>query len=293
MIDLDPEIRAEYDRVLSALSEEDETSIQGYLSTADIIRAHFLIANHFYLVGEGLGGIGPRDLNLLRSAVSRQTVSLGGTLKWIDRFDVCATLFFGLIKNHAFYDANKRTAFLSALYFLQRHGWCPSVPEKDFEDFTVEIADNLLGRYARFAKMLKIRESDPEIKFISWYFRNHTRRIDKEYYVITYRELQTILNRYGFTLSNPHGNHIDIVKFRKRRRYFVLGELETVEERVGRIGFPRWTAEVGKGAVKTVREVTGLTHERGVDSAAFFQGLDPIQSLITTYHEPLMNLARR
>lgn len=294
MIDLEPEIRAEYDRVVGALSSEDEDAVQGYLSTADIIRAHFLIANHFYLVGEGLGGIGPRDMNLLRSAVNRQIVSLGGTLKWSDRFDVCATLFFGLIKNHAFYDANKRTAFLSVLYFLQRHGWCPSISEKEFEDFTVEIADNMLGRYARFAKMLKVRETDPEVKFISWYLRNHTRRIDKEYYAITYRELQTILNRHGFALSNPRGNHIDIVKISKRRRFFgVLGEMETVEERVGQIGFPRWTAEVGKGAVKTVREITGLTYERGVDSAAFFQGLDPMQSLITTYHEPLMSLARR
>jgi prophage maintenance system killer protein len=294
MIDLEPEIRAEYERVISLLKDDNEIIFPGHLSTADIIRAHFLIANHFYLVGEGLGGIGPREVNLLKSAIGRQGVSFDGRLKWTDRFDICATLFFGLIKNHAFHDANKRTAFLSALYFLHQHGWCPSVPEKEFENLTVEIADNLLGRYARYAKMLKDGEADPEVKFISWYLPNHTRRIDKQYYAVTYRELQTILHRYGFGLSNPRGNHIDIVKVRQRPRFLgILGKAEIVEERIGQIGFPRWTSEVGRSAIKTVREVTGLTHERGVDSAAIFQGLDPIQTLITTYHEPLMSLAGR
>lgn len=292
-MDFQPEIRAEYDRVVGTLHGEDHFIAQGYLSTADIIRAHFLIADHFYIVGEGLGGVGPRDLNLLRSAVSRQMVSLGGRLKWTDRFDICATLFFGLIKNHAFYDANKRTAFLSTLYFLHQHGWCPSVPEKEFEDFTVEIADNLLEKYARFEKLTKDRDPDPEIKFISWYLRKNTRKIDREYYAVTYRQLQTILHGYGFALTNPHGNHIDIVRLRQRSKLFGLLGAEIIEDRLGQIGFPRWSAQVGRHAIKTVRDVTGLTHEKGVDSAAFFQGLDPIQSLITTYHTPLMNLARR
>jgi hypothetical protein len=96
MIDLEPEIRAEYERVISLLKDDNEIIFPGHLSTADIIRAHFLIANHFYLVGEGLGGIGPRDVNLLKSAIGRQGVSFDGRLKWTDRFDICATLFFGL-----------------------------------------------------------------------------------------------------------------------------------------------------------------------------------------------------
>jgi len=274
------------------LISADYACEENYLCTHDVIRAHFLIANHFYLVGHGLGGIGPRDLNLLRSAVNRQFVSLGGSPKWTDRFDICATLFFGLIKNHAFHDANKRTAFLSALYFLHRHGWCPSASERKFEDLAVEIADNHLDCYARY-KDAKQRSSDPEIKFISWYLRNHTRRIDTQHYAISYRELQRILHRYGYGLANPRGNYIDVVRHGKRRLLGFLGEEKTVEVRLGQIGFPRWTAQVNKGAIKTVREITGLTHDRGVDSAAFFQGLDPIQQLITTYHESLMSLAGR
>jgi death-on-curing protein len=106
-------------------------------------------------------------------------------------------------------------------------------------------------------------------------------------------ELQVILNRYGFLLGNPHGNYIDIVRVEKRRSFLgLLGERE-VQTKIGQIGFPRWTAQVGKGALKTVRETTGLTPKRGVDSASFFKGVDPMQTLITTYHEPLMRLAER
>ncbi|MBY0361443.1 MAG: type II toxin-antitoxin system death-on-curing family toxin [Phreatobacter sp.] len=293
MESLEPEVRAEYQRAIASLDGTDRQYGSEYLSTADVLRAHFLIANHFYLEGEGLGGIGPRDVNLLHSAVSRQTVSFGGRVKWTDRFDICATLFFGIIKNHPFYDANKRTAFLSVLYLLHRYGWCPDVPQREFEDFTVEIADGLLEKYDRFKKLRKNGDPDPEVKYISWYLRNKTRRIDNRNYSITYRELKAILNRYEFSLSNPRGNYIDIVRLEKRRRLFGLGPEEIVERRIAQIGFPRWTAEVGKAAVKTVREATGLTHDRGIDSAVFFQGLDPMQTLIATYHEPLMRLAHR
>ena len=75
MIEFEPEILAEYDRVVAQLDDhQDRYGING-LSVYDVIRAHFFVANHFYLEGYGLGGIGPRSLDLLRSAVSRQYVA--------------------------------------------------------------------------------------------------------------------------------------------------------------------------------------------------------------------------
>src|SRR5438874_3417926 len=197
MLSLEPEIDAEFQRSLAQLPDEEEGIAPYALGVVDVPRAHFLIANHFYLEGHGLGGIGPRDVGLLCSTVSRQYISFGGQTKWTAGFDVCATLFYGLIKNHAFHDANKRTAFLSALYQLRRMNWCPSVSEKQFEDFTVEIADDKLERYARFKAMSDKGDPDSNVKFVSWYFRKHTRKVDKYSYNITYRELQAILSRHG------------------------------------------------------------------------------------------------
>jgi len=290
---LEPEIEAELTRVLESFPDDGTATCDHALGVVDVLRAHFLVANHFYLEGRGLGGIGPRDIGLLYSAVNRQCVAFGDKVKWTDRFDICATLFYGLIKNHAFYDANKRTAFLSVLYQLHRNGRCPSVSEKQFEDFTVEIAEDNLTRYARFREIVHKGDPDAAVKFISHFLRKNTRQIDKAHYSITYRELQAILNRYGFSLENPHGNYIDVVRVERQRRLFGLLPEREARIRVGQIGFPRWTAQVGKGALKSVREVAKLTAKDGVDSGSFFKGLDPMQTLITTYHEPLMRLSER
>lgn len=291
-LDLEPEIKAEYDRYL-ALLEPIERLPKPCLSVDDILRAHFLIANHFYLEGEGIGGIGPKSVELLESAVFRQMVSLGGIPKWDRLFDITATLFFGIIKNHAFHDANKRTAFLTALFQLYENGYCPAVHEKQFEDLTVEVAENELGKYARYKDLQARGESDPEVIFISKWLKDNTRRVDNKKRSITYRELEAILKKHGYYLENPDHNHIEVVQYRSKRR--LLGLVAPTQERVrlGRIGFPSRTAQVSRSTLQHVREMTALSAKDGVDSAAFFDGLDPMQSLIASYNEPLLRLAYR
>lgn len=72
---LEEPIRREYERFLSLLPYQEPAS-KG-LSAADVLRAHFLIANHFYIQDGELGGIGPRSVDLLLSAVDRQYVGYG------------------------------------------------------------------------------------------------------------------------------------------------------------------------------------------------------------------------
>src|SRR5438128_2373134 len=74
------------------------------VTAEDVLRAHFMLAEYFQRREEGLGGLGPRSLHLLQSAVSRQYVSLGNTQKWSTVYELTATLFFGIIKNHPFFD---------------------------------------------------------------------------------------------------------------------------------------------------------------------------------------------
>ena len=81
MLSLEPEIDAEFQRSLAQLPDEEEGIAPYALGVVDVPRAHFLIANHFYLEGHGLGGIGPRDVGLLCSTVSRQYISFGGQTK--------------------------------------------------------------------------------------------------------------------------------------------------------------------------------------------------------------------
>jgi death-on-curing protein len=292
LLELEPHVEAEYHRYLELL-EPLERLPRPCLSVDDVLRAHFLIANHFSQEGEGIGGIGPRSTELLQSAIYRQVVSFGGISKWDRLFDISATLFFGLIKDHAFHDANKRTAFLSLLYQLYENDFCPSVHEEKFEDMTVLVAENQLEKYARFRDLKAKGVHDPEVRFLSKWLKDNTRRIDNKKRSVTFRDLEAILQNFGFFLENPDDNHIEVVQYKQRRRLFGLAKPTKERVRLGRIGFPGRSAQVKPATLKHVREMTNLSAKHGVDSAAFFDGLDPMQTLIASYNEPLMRLAYR
>ena len=67
----------------------------------------------------GLSGI--RDEGLLDSALNRApNLAMYGEP---DYADLAAAYGFGLAKNHAFVDGNKRAAFLSVGLFLMLNGW--------------------------------------------------------------------------------------------------------------------------------------------------------------------------
>jgi death-on-curing family protein len=106
----------------------------------DVLKAHFLVVDFFAHNGEGVGGVGPRDINLLHSALNRQLCGYQGEKKWKTDFHLCATLFFGLIKDHPFYDANKRTAFLSLLFHLWKINRTPDIEQKEFERLAIRVA---------------------------------------------------------------------------------------------------------------------------------------------------------
>lgn len=293
MLVLADPVQTEYHRCLDRIGADDPYVSQSTLGIHDVLRAHFLIADYFYELGTGLGGIGPKDENLLHSALGRQIVSFGGKQKWSTNFEICATLFYGLIMDHPFHDANKRTAFLSCLYHLQKYNLCPTISHKEFEDFTVEVADHAIKNRKRYIALKKDGDPDPEVKFISKFLRQNTRKIENTDRTITFRELKTILNGFNFDLENPTRNHIDIVKIIQKRR-LIFGEKYEVRQKVGRIGFPSWTKQVSKKDLKYAREMAKLDFKNNhVDSRTFFAGLDDIRPLLSMYQEPLVRLANR
>jgi len=265
---LDKRLYDVYTHHLGQIDEIDYSGDRAHLSCEDVLDAHFLICNHFLRFGEGIGGFGPKDFSLLTSAVARQVTSAGGSYVYNDFWEIASSLIFGLINNHSFYDANKRTAFLSSVFFMLEHGFVPRVDITEVEDFTVEIAEfnHINGRH------MTVDEIAPR-------FKSMFRREDKSTsYIVTYRELKTILRRHGCSLRNPSGNYIDVYKG---------------EDRVLKIGFPGDSKEVGRKALSCVRKATGLTAENGFDAQVFFKGADPLSILIGEYEEPLKRLADR
>lgn len=75
-----------------------------------------IIAVHEAQLAEHGGGAGVRDQNLLSSALSRphNLAAYGNP----DVSDLAAAYGFGISRNHAFIDGNKRTGFVAAEMFL-------------------------------------------------------------------------------------------------------------------------------------------------------------------------------
>lgn len=63
------------------------------------------------------------DLGLADSAVSRPNASFDGQEFYATIAEKAATLLFGIARNHAFIDGNKRVAVLATLQFLNCNGY--------------------------------------------------------------------------------------------------------------------------------------------------------------------------
>ena len=231
----------------------------------DVLKAHYLIVDFFaHEYGEGVGGVGPKSLNLLHSTLSRQASGYETTKKWNSDLEICASLFWGLVKNHAFHDANKRTALLSMFFHLVKIRRYPNEAHKEYEKLAINVASNTLETYPAFSKYKN--KNDAEVLFIADFLKDHTRKMEKTEYKITYHQLDNILRKYKFGLANPDRNRIDIIRISHEPVGFLGRTTVLQERRITSIGFPGWTRQVNVDAVKQIRRLTGLTVENGYDS---------------------------
>lgn len=279
-------VTKEYDRWISIIGPADPYFSKFTIGLHEVLQAHFLLVDFFFDVGEGIGGVGPKNMNLLHSALSRQFTEFGGRPKWNDRIQICGSLMYGLIKNHPFHDANKRTAFLTSILHLQKIGRTPIVSQQEFEDFTVNIAEDSLATYDGYEEFKQFGQ-DADVMFIARYLKKSTRQIDLRVKQITYNELNAIISKRNMYLDNPNGNRIDLIKVDS------AGPGSGRHHRIAKIGFHGWSKEVSRRDIDIVREASRLDARHGYDSQSFFNGLDDPLTLIKKYKEPLERLAFR
>lgn len=88
-----------------------------------------LVAVHEMQLAEHGGGAGLRDAALLESALARplNLASYGEP----DAAALAAAYGYGIARNHAFIDGNKRTALVAAELFLRLNGWQLVVTDAD------------------------------------------------------------------------------------------------------------------------------------------------------------------
>ncbi len=268
------------------------------LGICDVLRAHYLIVDFFMSEKEeGIGGIGPKSLTLLHSTLGRQFSGFGNTIKWRADLEICASLFWGLVKNHAFHDANKRTALLSLFYHLIKVKRYPNASQKLYEDLAVSVAENSLKeKYPNYSKFSN--KPDAEVLFIADFLRRNTRNFDKADYKITYKQLDNILRKnrnrqYRYGLINPDRNQIDLIRIQKEPVGLFGNKFIEVDKKIGSIGFPGWSRQVNPDVIKFVRRETSMETADGIDSEIFFHDADSLPALISEFQGLLKRLANK
>jgi len=105
-----------------------------------ILSADQIILLHAHLISEtgGIGGI--RDRGLLESAVHTPFQSFNGTDAYPSLQQKAARLCYGLVKNHAFLDGNKRIGVHAMLVFLSLNNIELEYSQEELSDIILKIA---------------------------------------------------------------------------------------------------------------------------------------------------------
>ncbi len=105
-----------------------------------------ILSMHELQIREFGGSHGVRDEGLLLSALAQPESGVGHEYFHKDLCSMAAAYLFHLVKNHAFYDGNKRIAALAAAVFLQVNGLTVIADEDEFEKLVLDAAQNFVTK---------------------------------------------------------------------------------------------------------------------------------------------------
>ena len=99
-----------------------------------------IVLMHEQLIRATGGADGIRDEGLLEAAVFAPYQTLGDTELFPSIEEKAARIGFGLVKNHAFTDGNKRIGAHAMLVFLALNGVDVTYTQKELSDIILQIA---------------------------------------------------------------------------------------------------------------------------------------------------------
>jgi prophage maintenance system killer protein len=251
----------------------------------DILRAHYLITDFFEhdpYHQDLVSVYGLLNPTMLGSAYGRQFVEYDGYIKYDSDLEHCATMFFGLVKNHAFKDGNKRTALLCLLYHLYKKKRIPKSVVKDFETLTVNVAADEYEKYSFYERYKD--QDDFEVKMITHFLKKNTRVLNSTYRSITFQELKKSLASLGIELGDPIHNFIDI-NYTKRS---IFGKISKIK--ICTISFPGMKRQVSS---ETIRKILKDYKERighELDMNVIYENSEPMYKMIQIFEGPFMRL---
>ena len=106
-----------------------------WVTAEDVIRLHGQVIR----TTGGLDGI--RDSSALESAISAPLQTFGGEELFSDVIAKIARLGYGLTRNHAFVDGNKRIGALAVQLLLKWNGYGLALKPGELSDMFLSVAD--------------------------------------------------------------------------------------------------------------------------------------------------------
>ena len=286
------ELKNEYRRLRKLHPNIDEFN-SPLINISDVLRAYFILADYFSDASandevESML-IGIRDINLLISALSRQTICYDGRVKYREPLQICATTFFGLVKNHAFLDGNKRTALLTLLYQLDCYGYLPKADEREFEKLVVSVASNNLPKdYVKdYKHTVSKTESDKYIEVIRRLLKQMTKKKDNSFHIdITARDFFEAINNIPGCICEIDGIKIRMQRTIKKNILFFMAPDRVLTYTLPYRGDTR---TIGASSVRDALKALELL-DQYPDYQSFIEGADPRYMIITKFEGPLRRL---
>ncbi|MEW2051671.1 Fic family protein [Streptomyces sp. NPDC005476] len=245
-----------------------------YALTLDEVLAIRKRLSNSTLGAQDFGGHRPIDENKLASAVERQNTGMSDTngvfrQKYERPHEKVATLFYGIAKNHAFENGNKRTALVCSLVSLERSGYdlCNTTEEELYDMATSVVAGTFpIGKN-------EVRDPDAEVRALASWFRSRIHRQEFGDHSMSFRDLKKVLTAHGCEFDAPDKNFIKI------RR----GNLAV------KTGYPKSNFDIAVSEIKRIRKQLNL-HELG-SSRDFYDFDNAVDNFVDEYRYLLQRLA--
>jgi death on curing protein len=265
------------------------------LSVDDVLSIYAVLVQDFASSADPISPAGVRDQGLLESAVYRQLTGFEGRLKYDHPVMSAASLVFGLCCDHPFYNGNKRTALVAMLVHLDRNNLTLlSVNQADLYELMIKIADHRFGLREDRRRDRNVgtrRSPDDEVQAIYKWLRERAQRIERGERVITYRQLRQALNQFNIEVEVMDANRAELVRYEERKTGLLRRRTERVQVKIAIIGYRDEGTDIPKSEIKRIREVCGLTEDKGVDSRAFYSTGVVVDDFICRYRRVLHRLA--
>ena len=244
-----------------------------YLQAGDVVAIHQKLVEDFARGRDPIQPPGVREPALLESALSRPHTSLGASSKYPTVSMAGAALLHAIVHDHPFHNGNKRTALVSLIVFLDKHGYILVAIEDELFEYVLRVAAH---------EIVPVREhsgqpsTDSEMLDIAQWLQRHVRRIRKGESCMKFRELKRVLSVRGCDFEILSGNRINILRNALRTQVFYASG--------GR--------EVDGNTIHKIRHDLQLDDEHGYDSDIFYNAGRRIDDFINRYRKTLDRLAK-